>query len=113
MPARPTKSIELRPHSREVSMSFRTWCGAVACAVLIFFAPAARAQDWPNRSMLAVSTVSAGNAGDTIARIVLDQVSKQIGQSFVIENRTGAGGANRTASAPKAGPDGYTNPPAA
>jgi hypothetical protein len=31
--------------------------------------------------MLAVSTVSAGNAGDTIARIVLDQVSKQIGQS--------------------------------
>jgi tripartite-type tricarboxylate transporter receptor subunit TctC len=33
--------------------------------------------------MLAVSTVSAGNAGDTIARIVLDQVSKQIGQSFL------------------------------
>ena len=43
------------------------------------------------RAMLAVSTVSAGNAGDTIARIVLDQVSKQIGQSFLIENRTGAG----------------------
>ena len=63
-------------------MSLRTWCGAVACAVLMIFAPAARAQDWPNRSMLAVSTVSAGNAGDTIARIVLDQVSKQIGQSF-------------------------------
>src|SRR5262245_49428983 len=41
--------------------------------------------------MLAVSTVSAGNTGDTIARIVLDQVSKQIGQSFLIENRTGAG----------------------
>ena len=73
-------------------MSFRTWCGAMACAVLIIFAPTARAQDWPNRSILAVSTVSAGNAADTIARIVLDQVSKQIGQSFVIENRTGAGG---------------------
>src|SRR5262245_49663242 len=99
---------ELRPHSREVSMSFRTWCGAVACAVLIFFAPAARAQDWPNRSMLAVSTVSAGNAGDTIARIVLDQVSKQIGQSFVIENRTGAGGTIGSASVAKADPDGYT-----
>src|SRR5262249_3864718 len=82
---------ELRPHSREVSMSFRKWCGAMACAVLIISAPAALAQDWPNRSMLAVSTVTAGNAGDTIARIVLDQVSKQIGQSFVIENRTGAG----------------------
>src|SRR5262245_40497735 len=99
---------ELRRHSREVSMSFRTWCGATACAVLMTLAPAARAQDWPNRSILAVSTVSAGNAGDTIARIVLDQVSKQIGQSFVIENRTGAGGTIGSASAAKADPDGYT-----
>ena len=40
-------------------MSLRTWCGAVACAVLMIFAPAARAQDWPNRSILAISTVSA------------------------------------------------------
>src|SRR5262249_12121265 len=99
---------ELRPHSREGSMSFSTWCGAVACAVVMCPAPAARAQDWPNRSMLAVSTVSAGNAADTIARIVLDQVSKQIGQSFVIENRTGAGGTIGSASAAKADPDGYT-----
>ena len=89
-------------------MSFRTWCGATACAVLMTLAPAARAQDWPNRSILAVSTVTAGNAGDTIARIVLDQVSKQIGQSFVIENRTGAGGTIGSASAAKADPDGYT-----
>ena len=57
---------------------------------------------------MAVSTVSAGNATDTVARIVLDQVSKQIGQSFVIENRTGAGGTIGFASADKADPDGYT-----
>ena len=78
-------------------MSFRTWCGATACAVLMTLAPAARAQDWPNRSILAVSTVSAGNAGGTIARIVLDQVSKQIGQSFVIEHdaRDGVAGVAR------------------
>src|SRR5262249_24635355 len=107
-PTRPTKSTELRRHSREVSMSFRTWCGATACAVLMTLAPAARAQDWPNRSILAVSTVSAGNAGDTIARIVRDQASKQIGQSFVTENRTGAGGTLGSASAAKADADGYT-----
>src|SRR5712691_13445063 len=89
-------------------MSFRTLCGAMACAVLIAVAPAALAQDWPNRSMLVISTVSAGNAGDTIARIVLDQVSKQIDQSFVIENRTGAGGTIGSASVAKADPDGYT-----
>jgi tripartite-type tricarboxylate transporter receptor subunit TctC len=80
----------------------------MACAVLITVAPAALAQDWPNRSMLVISTVSAGNAGDTIARIVLDQVSKQIDQSFVIENRTGAGGTIGSASVAKADPDGYT-----
>src|SRR5256886_12457029 len=89
-------------------MSLRMSCGAIACAGFITLAPAALAQDWPNRSMLAVSTVSAGNAADTGARIVLDQVSKQIGQSFVIENRTGAGGTIGSASAAKAEPDGYT-----
>jgi tripartite-type tricarboxylate transporter receptor subunit TctC len=72
------------------------------------FAPAALAQDWPNRSILAISTVSAGNAADTVARVVLDQVGRQIGQSFVIENRTGAGGTIGSASAAKADADGYT-----
>ena len=88
-------------------MSFRISCAA-AGAVLMTLAPAALAQDWPSRSIVAVSTVSAGNAADTVARIVLDQVSKQIGQSFVIENRTGAGGTIGSASAAKADPDGYT-----
>jgi tripartite-type tricarboxylate transporter receptor subunit TctC len=89
-------------------MSFRTTCSTIACAVLITLTPAALAQDWPNHSMQVISTVSAGNAGDTIARIVLDQVSKQIDQSFVIENRTGAGGTIGSASVAKADPDGYT-----
>ena len=89
-------------------MSFRSASGAAATAVLISLAPAALAQDWPSRAITAVSTVSAGNAADTVARVVLDQVSKQIGQSFVIENRTGAGGTIGSASVAKADPDGYT-----
>ena len=93
---------------RSARGSFRSACGATACAILITVAPAALAQDWPNRSIVAVSTVTAGNAADTIARVVLDQVGKQIGQSFVIENRTGAGGTIGSASAAKADPDGYT-----
>jgi tripartite-type tricarboxylate transporter receptor subunit TctC len=71
-------------------------------------APAGAAETWPTRSITAVSTVSAGNAGDIVARIVLDQVSKQIGQSFVIENRPGGGGTIGTASVARAEPDGYT-----
>src|SRR4051812_35425932 len=68
-----TKSIRTSTFQEEVLMSFRTACAAGAA--LITLAPAALAQDWPNRSIVAVSTVSAGNAADTVARIVLDQVS--------------------------------------
>jgi tripartite-type tricarboxylate transporter receptor subunit TctC len=88
--------------------SFRTWYAAVPAAVLFVLHSSALAQGWPTRQMLVVSTVTAGNAGDIIARIVLEQVSKQIGQSFVIENRPGAGGTIGSASVAKAEPDGYT-----
>src|SRR4029077_8597194 len=89
-------------------MSFRTACAAAACAMVITLAPAARAQDRPNRSVLTISPLTAGNAADTVARIVLDQVGRQVGQSFVIENRPGAGGTDGSPAAAKADPDGYT-----
>jgi tripartite-type tricarboxylate transporter receptor subunit TctC len=88
--------------------SVRALRGAVASAVLIFFSQAVAADTWPSRPISTISAVSAGNAGDTIARIVLDQVSKQIGQGFVLENRPGGGGTIGSASVAKAEPDGYT-----
>jgi tripartite-type tricarboxylate transporter receptor subunit TctC len=88
--------------------SLRAFFGAVVGAVLLATNLSAIAQDWPTRSIQAISTVSAGNAGDIVARIVLDQVSKQIGQPFVIENRPGAGGTLATAYVAKSDPDGYT-----
>jgi tripartite-type tricarboxylate transporter receptor subunit TctC len=68
----------------------------------------AAAQDWPTRPVLVVSPYSAGNATDIVGRIVLDQVSQQLGQPFVIENRPGAGGVLGVASVTRADPDGYT-----
>jgi tripartite-type tricarboxylate transporter receptor subunit TctC len=85
---------------------FRMLCGAFV--VFLASACVASADNWPSRSIIAVSTVSAGNAGDTVARVVFEQLSKQLGQSFVIENRTGAGGVTGSASAAHADPDGYT-----
>jgi tripartite-type tricarboxylate transporter receptor subunit TctC len=87
-------------------LSRRTMAAAVACFVLSLSTVAA--DEWPSRTIIAVSTVSAGNAADTVARVVFEQLSKQIGQSIVIENRTGAGGVTGSASAAKADPDGYT-----
>ena len=63
---------------------------SLAAAVLVAASAGAAAQSWPTRSVQTISTVSAGNAGDIVARVVLDQVGRQIGQSFVLENRPGA-----------------------
>jgi tripartite-type tricarboxylate transporter receptor subunit TctC len=68
----------------------------------------ANAQAWPTRSILAVIPFSAGNANDVVGRVVLDQLSQQLGQPIVIENRAGAGGTTGVASVARATPDGYT-----
>ena len=47
----------------------------------------AQAQDWPTRSVTVVVPIPAGVASDIIARVVFEQVGKQVGQTFVIENR--------------------------
>ena len=52
--------------------------------------------------------LTAGAATDTMARIVLDQVSAQLGQPIVVENRPGAGNTIGMAAVAKADPDGYT-----
>src|SRR5262245_12069056 len=65
-------------------------------------------QAWPNRAVTAIVPFAAGNANDIVARIVLDQVSKQVGQPIVLENRPGAGGITGVAAAARATPDGYT-----
>lgn len=67
------------------------------------------AQAWPTREPIRIVVpFDAGSAIDVMARVVYQQVSTQIGQAFVIENRTGAGGTIGMAYAAKAKPDGYT-----
>ena len=52
------------------------------------------AQDWPSRNVTVILPLPAGVASDVISRVVFEQVGKQVGQTFVIENRPGAGGEN-------------------
>jgi tripartite-type tricarboxylate transporter receptor subunit TctC len=81
----------------------------VSAAVLsIAGASGAAAQNWPTRPITVVSPFTAGNASDLVGRVVLDQVSKQIGQPFVLENRPGGGGTIGVNQVAKAEPDGYT-----
>jgi tripartite-type tricarboxylate transporter receptor subunit TctC len=82
--------------------------GALALLALLVNATSALAQAWPSRAILAIIPFSAGNANDVVGRVVLDQLSQQLGQPIVVENRAGAGGTTGVAFAAKAPPDGYT-----
>ncbi len=66
------------------------------------------AQDWPSRNVTVVVPLAAGIASDVVARVVFEQVGKQLGQTFVIENRPGAGGTIGANMVAKAAPDGHT-----
>ena len=82
---------------------------ALALALTAAFLSAAQAQDkYPNRPVILIVPQATGGANDAIARVVAQKLSEQTGQSFIVENRPGAGGNVGTAQAAKAKPDGYT-----
>lgn len=68
----------------------------------------ARAETYPSRNITAIIPFAAGNANDVTARIVFEQLSKQLGQPIIIESKPGAGGTIGVGQAAKAAPDGYT-----
>jgi tripartite-type tricarboxylate transporter receptor subunit TctC len=81
-----------------------------AAALVVLFTPfTAMAQDWPTRQPIKIIVpFSAGSATDITARTVFDQVGRQIGQTFVVENRGGAGTTLGSGLVAKSEPDGYT-----
>jgi tripartite-type tricarboxylate transporter receptor subunit TctC len=86
----------------------RALCATVAAAPFIATSSIVRADDYPSRPIRVISPFPAGSASDTVARVVLDQVSQIIGQPLVVEARPGAGGIVGFADVAKADPDGYT-----
>ncbi len=89
---------------------FRRKLGPSALLLALTLLPlAAQAQDWPQKQPIKVIVpFTAGSATDIAARTVADQVGRQIGQTFVIENKGGAGTSLGSYLAAKADPDGYT-----
>src|SRR5258708_29688457 len=63
---------------------------------------------WPARTVRYVNGFPAGGAPDTLSRILCQKMSELSGQSFVVENRGGAGGVLGADAVAKAPPDGYT-----
>jgi tripartite-type tricarboxylate transporter receptor subunit TctC len=69
----------------------------------------AMAQDkYPSKPVTVIVPQAAGGANDAIARVIAQKLTEQLGQSFIVDNRTGAGGNVGTVAAARAKPDGYT-----
>ena len=81
---------------------------AISTFALALHALGASAQAWPAKPLRAIVPVGAGSSTDIVHRLVLEQVSAQLGQPIVVENRVGAGGTIGSALVAKAAPDGYT-----
>ena len=67
-----------------------------------------RADEWPTRPIRAIIPLSAGSAADVVPRIVFEQLSAQLGQSIVVENKPGASGSIAARFVASADADGYT-----
>jgi tripartite-type tricarboxylate transporter receptor subunit TctC len=69
---------------------------------------AAIAQDYPSRVVKFIVPFGPGGPADVAGRLIGKDLQESLKQSFIIENRTGAGAVIGTAEAAKAAPDGYT-----
>jgi len=69
---------------------------------------AAHAQSWPTKPLRAIAPIAAGSVADIVPRVVFEQLSVQLGQNIVVENRPGAGMTIGSHLAAKSPPDGYT-----
>jgi tripartite-type tricarboxylate transporter receptor subunit TctC len=80
----------------------------IAALVICAQGPSARAQDYPNRIVRIVAPQPPGGGVDTVGRILAPRLSEALGQSFIVENRSGASGVIGSASVARAAPNGYT-----
>ncbi|MBS7791628.1 tripartite tricarboxylate transporter substrate binding protein [Roseococcus sp. SDR] len=82
--------------------------GLIAAGLASLAPRGAQAQGFPNRSVRVIVPFPPAGAADVITRLLSEALSRELGQTLVIENRTGSGGRIGTEAAVRATPDGYT-----
>ena len=89
-------------------MSIRRIWSAGALLLLVFGAPCALAQDFPNRPITLIMPYAPGGPGDAITRVFAGALQKNLKQQVVVDNPSGASGSIGTARVARSKPDGYT-----
>jgi tripartite-type tricarboxylate transporter receptor subunit TctC len=82
--------------------------GSLLCLFFLVFGGGVRSEDYPARPVKIIVPFGAGGPADLYARIVAQHLSDALKQSFVVDDRPGAGAVIGTSEVAKAAPDGYT-----
>ncbi len=90
------------------SIQRRTLLTATLGVAATIAAPQVKAQAFPNKPIRIIVPFAPGGTSSVVARSVADELTRQLGQSVVIENKGGGGGVSAMADAKAAAPDGYT-----
>jgi tripartite-type tricarboxylate transporter receptor subunit TctC len=85
-----------------------TWVAAFVASLTTCFASAQADDKYPSRPVRVVVSFAAGGPTDIVGRVMSAKMSELLGQQFVVENRTGAGGNTGAAEVARTPPDGYT-----
>ncbi|HZB56206.1 MAG TPA: tripartite tricarboxylate transporter substrate binding protein, partial [Reyranella sp.] len=81
---------------------------AFLAASLVAASGVVRAQAYPSKSIRLIVPLAPGATADIVARVFAEELGKALGQTVVVDNKTGAGGTIATAEAARAPADGYT-----
>ncbi|MWL89425.1 MULTISPECIES: tripartite tricarboxylate transporter substrate binding protein BugD [unclassified Cupriavidus] len=87
---------------------FTPFVRAALAVVTLAAATSAHAQAWPNKPITWIVPFAAGGPTDALARNIAERVSREVGQSIIIDNSPGAGGTVGATKAARAQADGYT-----
>jgi tripartite-type tricarboxylate transporter receptor subunit TctC len=98
---------EMRPSIRVTHQAILAAVLAIGVTVMQPAVASAQAT-WPSRPIKLIVPFAPGGSNDNIARVLATELGTRLGQSFVVENKGGAGGTIGTDSVAKASPDGYT-----
>ena len=90
-------------------ITFSAWIKRLGMGLVIgLLANAALAQPYPNRPVRMLVPFPPGSGSDVAARAIAQQLTATLGQTFVVENKPGAGGSIAAMEVVRAAPDGYT-----
>ncbi|OZI64775.1 Bug family tripartite tricarboxylate transporter substrate binding protein [Bordetella genomosp. 4] len=86
----------------------RRWARLAGISILIGATAAANAGEWPERPIRLLVPYGPGGSSDVVARAVAAEMSRDLGQQVIVENKGGGQGTIATTEVARANPDGYT-----